>query len=268
MIDITAPKNIRNSGNLSQSELFDRCVHEAEQINEIGTFKNWIRETVRPLLPHGALACVHGRIYGLGLALDYVVTIDYPVEHLTTIRNASGHMDSPLARRWFEQQSPIFFDGDNPWPDLPDTWLGHYRNFGLVNTAADGVVDKINCIATYFSFCRLPSLDEKSLGTTFQTLTPLLHETFARVIRCHRERAAPLVNYYSLLTNREQEIVTWISHGKSNSEIAKLLGVAENTIRNQVSRILDKTGCSNRAGLAVASILQGQHQFGAGTKIL
>src|ERR1017187_6331962 len=95
---------------LDSIALFDSCVNEAAQVREIDGFKNWIRNSVRPLLPHGALACVHGRIYAVGVDLDYVVTIDYPVEHLAAIRNASGHMDTPLARRWIEQQAPVFFD--------------------------------------------------------------------------------------------------------------------------------------------------------------
>lgn len=256
------------NGKIAPMTLFDLCVREAAQVHEIDSFKKWIRHFVRPLLTHGALACVHGRLYGVGVSLDYVVTIDYPVAHLTSIRNASGHMDTPLARRWFEQQEPVFFDASHPSADTPQAWLSHFRKHGLVNAAADGVLDKANCIATYFSFHQLPTLDEVPLRATFQTLTPLLHEVFARVIRLHQERTAQLTNHYSLLSGREQEIAIWISQGKSNSDIAALLGVSENTIRNHVSRIFDKTGCNNRAGLAAAMILQEQHRFGMGTKVL
>lgn len=248
--------------------LFDSCARKAESIKEIGCFKSWIRTCVRPLLPHGALACVHGRTYGVGVSLDYVVTVDYPVEHLQAIRNSSGHMDTPLARLWFEQQAPVFFDANHPSIDIPANWLGHFRKHGLRNTAADGVMDKPSCIATYFSFHQLPALNEMVLCSTFKMLTPLLHETFTRVVRNHKEMTASVAYNYNLLTGREQEIATYISQGKSNGHIALLLGVAESTIRNHVSRILDKTGCNNRAGLATAVILQEQNQFGMGTKVL
>lgn len=256
--------------NTSSTSPFAACAREAASVDDIDSFKQWIRNAVRPLLAHGALACVHGRLYGIGVSLDYVVTIDYPVEHLIAIRNASGHMDTPLARRWFEQQAPVFFDADNPPPDTPETWLGHFRKHGLVNTAADGVLDRARCIATYFSFHQLLSLDEARLCATFQSLTPLslLHDTFARVIRLHQQRADPLIDYYSFLTSREREIAKWISQGKSNGSIATLLEVSENTIKHHISRILDKTGCGNRAGLAAAIILQEQHRFGMGTKVL
>lgn len=253
---------------LDRATLIESCTRKAESIYEIDCFKSWIRTCVRPLLPHGALACVHGRTYGVGVSLDYVVTIDYPVEHLQAIRNSSGHMDTPLARLWFEQQIPVFFDENYSSIDIPATWLGHFRKHDLRNTAADGVLDKPNCIATYFSFHQLPALNEMVLCSTFKMLTPLLHKTFTRVVRNHKEMTASVGYNYHLLTGREQEIATYISQGKSNGHIALLLGVAESTIRNHVSRILDKTGCNNRAGLATAVILEEQNRFGMGTKVL
>lgn len=264
--DYRCPNNERDS--VSDAKRLDTCARETESIVDIPGFKQWTRDCIRPLLPHGALACVHGRMYGVGISLDYVVTIDYPVEHLQAIRNSSGHMDTPLARLWYEQQAPVFFDAEHPFPDVPPTWLAHFRKHDLRNTAADGVLDRIDCIATYFSFHRLPVLDEPNLRCTFQVLTPLLHRTFTRVVREHRARTDSMAYNFNLLSGREQEIAAWISQGKSNSDIGVLLGVSENTVRNHVSRILDKTGCGNRAGLATQVILQQQHQFGMGTKVL
>lgn len=250
------------------ADVLDRLKQSAGQVQTIEDFKQWTRDEVRSVLSHGSLLCVHGRIYGVGVDLDYVIMVDFPVAHLAAIRNASGHMDTPLARRWYEQQSPVFFDEKTPWPDTPETWLGHFRKYGLINAAANGVLDKETCIATYFSFHQLPALDQESISDTFRLLTPLLHETFARVIRRHKEQTAPLTDYYSFLTPREQEIAKWVSQGKSNHDIAVLLDVSENTVRNHITRILDKTGCNNRSGLAVAVISQEQHRFGMGTKVL
>jgi hypothetical protein len=56
----------KNGEEQSPAALFDICAREAVHVHEIVTFKNWIRIAVRPLLPHGALSCVHGRIYGVG----------------------------------------------------------------------------------------------------------------------------------------------------------------------------------------------------------
>jgi DNA-binding CsgD family transcriptional regulator len=251
-----------------QQPQLELCEREAENIQEIEHFKQWTRQYVRPLIPHAALACVHGLIYGVGISLDYVVAVDYPVEHFAAIRNAAGHMDTPLARRWAEQKRPIFFDENNPGSDVSAAWLQHFRHSQLKNAAADGVMDTQACIATYFSFHRLPYLDEKVLSARFKLLTPILHQTYARVIRHHKNSTTSSLDYFSLLTTREYEIAIWISQGKSNIEIGCLLGVAENTVKNHISNILHKTGCNTRANLTVAVIQQEQRRFGIGTKVL
>ena len=54
------------------------------------------------------------------------------------------------------------------------------------------------------------------------------------------------------LTNREQQIVGFISRGLTNKEIASQLQLAENTIRNHIHRMLRKVGVTHR--LAVVDV--------------
>lgn len=253
--------------NQESSAALTACQQSAGSVHDIEAFKQWIRSDVRNVLPHGACACVHGRLYGVGVSPDYVVAVDYPLGHLLAIRNASGHMDTPLAERWYAQQSAVFFDECQPWPELSAAWLQSFHEHELRNAAADGVLDRTRCIATYFSFHRLPALDESALRSIFASLTPTLHETFARVIRGHERRSGAL-GLYAELSERERELATWVAKGKSNSEIAQLMGLAENTVKHYLTRILDKVGCSNRAALAVILSEASLSQFGVGTKVL
>ena len=48
------------------------------------------------------------------------------------------------------------------------------------------------------------------------------------------------------LTPREAEVLLWVAQGKSNPEIATILGAAENTIKVHLGRIFEKTGADNR----------------------
>lgn len=52
------------------------------------------------------------------------------------------------------------------------------------------------------------------------------------------------------LTEREREIVYWITHGLSFKEVAKKLGVASSTVSNHLYRIYKKLGISSRTELA------------------
>lgn len=243
------------------------CQESADRVHDIDAFKQWIRTDVRNVLPHGACACVHGRLYGVGVSPDYVVAVDYPLGHLLAIRNASGHMDTPLAERWYAQQSVVFFDACQPWPELSPAWLQSFREHGLRNAVADGVLDRTRCIATYFSFHRLPVLDASELSSTLVNLTPVLHETLVRVVRGHETRAGARSRYEEL-SERERAVAAWVAKGKSNAEVAQLMGLAQNTVKHYLTRILDKVGCSNRAALAVTLSEASHSQFGVGTKVL
>ncbi|CAH8244187.1 response regulator transcription factor [Paenibacillus melissococcoides] len=54
-----------------------------------------------------------------------------------------------------------------------------------------------------------------------------------------------------LLTPREMEVARHILSGSSNKEIAQALFVTEGTVKNYVSRILDKLECRNRTELGL-----------------
>jgi DNA-binding CsgD family transcriptional regulator len=49
-----------------------------------------------------------------------------------------------------------------------------------------------------------------------------------------------------ILSIREEEITYWVCQGKTNGEIAQILGISVNTVKNHVHRIFDKLGASNR----------------------
>ena len=52
------------------------------------------------------------------------------------------------------------------------------------------------------------------------------------------------------ITRREKEIFNLIVGGNSNREIARSLDISEDTVRNHLHNIFDKTGVKNRNGLA------------------
>lgn len=159
----------------------DVCAAAAE-VGTVAEFKRWIREEVRHVLPHGALACGHGRLTSAGVAMDYVLTVDYPVEHLTAIRNAAGGIETPLMRRWFQTESPVLFEVVRPWPEMSEEWLAHFRRHQLVNAAVHACYDESRRLGTYFSFHRLPPPLGQLQRAILIGMTPLLHETLLRVI--------------------------------------------------------------------------------------
>jgi DNA-binding NarL/FixJ family response regulator len=59
------------------------------------------------------------------------------------------------------------------------------------------------------------------------------------------------------LTPRESEVLTCITKGMSNKEIAEELGIAEKTVRIHVSSVLDKMGARDRTQATIYALQRG-----------
>jgi len=55
----------------------------------------------------------------------------------------------------------------------------------------------------------------------------------------------------NLLSRREEDVVRWLAEGLTNGEIARELGISENTVRNYVFRIFNKLGVSSRVEVVI-----------------
>jgi DNA-binding NarL/FixJ family response regulator len=82
-----------------------------------------------------------------------------------------------------------------------------------------------------------------------------------RVLRTFREmtveeppEVAPL---YSPLSNREIEILDYIARGNSNKEIAKSLGISDQTVKNHITSILKKLSVNDRTAAVVHALKHG-----------
>jgi DNA-binding CsgD family transcriptional regulator len=241
---------------------------EASRIRTIGEYKAWTRERIRPILPHGTLASGSGVLNAGGVGLDYVLLIDYPVNHIDGIRNRAGGIDTPLLRRWIATREPQLFEADHPSPDVPASWLECFRAHGLRNAAAHGVYDTWRCVATYHSFHRIPGRLGAAHVEALKRLVPLMHETLCRVIGLLNQENK-FAARFAALSPREKEVARWARIGKTNGEIASLSDLSENTVKHHMTSIFDKLAVESRAQLALRLV---DHEAnpppGFGTRIL
>jgi DNA-binding NarL/FixJ family response regulator len=59
------------------------------------------------------------------------------------------------------------------------------------------------------------------------------------------------------LTSRQAQIVTMVTEGLPNKEIASALGVSEHTVRNHLFRIYERLGVTNRVELIFYALSRG-----------
>jgi DNA-binding NarL/FixJ family response regulator len=89
----------------------------------------------------------------------------------------------------------------------------------------------------------------------------LLAAVRARLDREHKRSAGLHADFTSTkpletlgLTPRESEVLLWIAQGKSNPEIATILGAAPNTIKVHLAHIFEKLGADNRHAAALLAL--------------
>lgn len=56
------------------------------------------------------------------------------------------------------------------------------------------------------------------------------------------------------LSDREREVLTWIGRGKSNTDVASILGISADTVATYVRRIFEKLQCNDRIGAVIKAL--------------
>ncbi len=82
----------------------------------------------------------------------------------------------------------------------------------------------------------------------------LLTQTLESLRKKVRDLHGPLAETRGNLTNREQEVVTWVMQSKTNKEIAAQLGISESTVKTHVGNIFSKLRVSRRLQLLLYRI--------------
>jgi two-component system NarL family response regulator len=95
--------------------------------------------------------------------------------------------------------------------------------------------------------------------TTFREMLEAIQQVHAGKRYIPREIAERLAERMmrSSLTARELEILTLMSKGPTNKQIANALGISDNTVRNHVNSILEKLEVSDRTEAATTAIHRG-----------
>jgi len=147
-----------------------------------------------------------------------------------------------------ETRSPVYIDADSALLQPGDrAWLSKCTKFGIRNLATHGVMNLNQEHACYFAFGGLDCWTKRE-AFLLQVLVPHLHYALTHVEDFGHKRPK------KILTQREQEVLKWICGGKSNSEMASILGISSWTVKIHVSNLLAKLNASTR-GHAVAKAI-------------
>ena len=94
----------------------------------------------------------------------------------------------------------------------------------------------------------------KAVSNGISVLGANVYSGIQKRIASTNRRSEPANSAALELSEREREIIILITEGYDNKNIAQKLFLAEGTVRNIISRMLDKLGLKDRTQLAVFAV--------------
>lgn len=115
-------------------------------------------------------------------------------------------------------------------------------NFGADDYLVKPVA-RLDLLRAVEARCERQRLNEQSLRRTLEMASPT--PDFSS--------CSPLISAFGL-SEREAETLLWIAQGKTNAEIAMILGNREATVKKLAGQVFDKLGVSTRTAAALRAV--------------
>ncbi|MES2606273.1 MAG: LuxR C-terminal-related transcriptional regulator, partial [Pseudomonadota bacterium] len=96
--------------------------------------------------------------------------------------------------------------------------------------------------------CTLEALDYRLAVVLLQALPN--DEKLLKLVDAGKASGEELLRQSLHITQRESQVLFWISNGKSNRDIAEILGMSPRTVNKHLEQIFPKLGVENRTAAA------------------
>lgn len=229
-----------------------------------------IRTNLRRIMPHEMAA--YGIVKLSHPSQTDFINVDFPEDYFRLIHDTG--VLSNVIRAWLERCEPNFCTMDEEGkPCGTSEWASVAYGSGIHNMAWHGVLDLASPFATFFAFAQLRYDSVVDIRHCLHMVVPHLHAAISNVLSnfiaggSHNsivdpqlrgpDRSCPTMDGTRRLSAREAEVLVWLYHGKTNSEIAKVLNTSRFTVKNHVQNILVKLSANNRTHAVSQAIRSG-----------
>ncbi len=215
-------------------------------------FFNWLQGSVREVLPHDILVAAWGDFAAGDLNFDVSSNIEeISTQKLIDAPGVFSYLMSNLHQRWVDNGEKWFrinfFDATGINAQAPTTFTR--RLVGMNSLLVYGVRDtrgKNDCIYVFFDNAREFQVKDSVLGLLMPHIDAALRRVECVDSAVTETDIIKELNHGGL-SDREQEILHWITAGKTNFEIGMILTISPNTVKNHLKRIFQKLDVSCRA---------------------
>jgi transcriptional regulator EpsA len=208
----------------------------------------WVQGAMQSLIAHEVMVCGLQEGRQAAMRVDSFSTV--PVD--TAKLNESFQQDTSLVphliKLWEENRCQAITCETERGPFATSMLSRELVRLGVPSVLAHGTHDASGNMTSFFVFaCRPNTLGGKQTYLA-DLVVPYLHAAWVRSqVTWPLDRAgANKPAKAGLLTPREQQILQWIYHGKSNIEIGMILEISPLTVKNHVQKTLRKLNVLNR----------------------
>jgi DNA-binding NarL/FixJ family response regulator len=152
-------------------------------------------------------------------------------------------------KKFSERPDAILCDVDMPNMDGFGVLQALRRSASQLRTIPFLFITAYGSRNSHLRACRLGCDDFISKPLDFELLVAMLRSRLAHSAKIETPRFQ--------LTDREREALTWVSRGKSSSDIGVLMNVSERTVNFHVNNIIRRLGVATRVQAAIRCALLG-----------
>lgn len=237
--------------NPEEAAMFLEIVETSLRVTRRDQLFSWLQGSFQYLFPHEVMICGISSSAGEDFFFESFSSICYPENCAKAATSAHEGVVWRVMSLWQKMHRPLML-GDGLLPGDYGNYLVPFTDeeanlieVELHNIAAHGMAGQNGSVSTFFCFSRVPQQPGKSHARLLELLMPYLHSALVRVAGNNGGVKS------GQITGREREVLQWVQQGKTNWEIAQILGISLYTVKNHVQNILRKLNVQNRSHAAV-----------------
>jgi transcriptional regulator EpsA len=235
-----------------EQEYLLRAIESALHVDEPRRFFLWMQGQFQALLPHQVMValqcgadgellhieCLHGTVLGAPALVRLCDPRHGLVPRLA--RHCRGGVRLP---GMLEAEEGTAADGHLLLP-----FQQELREQGWSNLLVHGS-GLLPGGASFFALLGMPQKPGARHAYFFELLLPYMHMALLRLSRASaiaRDNVVDTPVTARPVSARETQVLFWLREGKSNDEIAQILGISALTVKNHLQRLYRLLGVSNR----------------------
>lgn len=228
-----------------------RILLDARRVSQRHQFFSWVQGALQSLVPHEILLCGIGDEGGYVLHERFSACRYFRDDHYRRTLQPGTGLLAQLVQEWNPGAAPRFIEAP---PDDAAGWHVRMADLELKNLAFHGMGWANGRLKGYAAFSRVRAPFDERLALHIDLLLPHLLATLARVLANEARARSDSGRPACLVTPREIEVLAWVREGKTNGEIAAILGLSMLTAKNHLRHAMKKLDVRTR-GQAVAKAI-------------